>query len=288
MAWVAERRDVLSGLFFVLTLGAWLGYLRHGRTPGRYLLVAVLFALGLMAKPMVVTLPALLLLLDFWPLRPIRWGRRHARLDSTRSSGPASAAGAGKAAAGGLARGDCLMTLRTHAQCRRAAGLVGAVWQCGGFLRDLRCFSFSVRSIWRPITPSAGRSAGVESGGSNRDFGLAVSAAAVIWRRRCPYGFVGWFWYLGMLSPVLGLVKIAGIAMADRYMYLPGIGLSHCTGLGSEHGWPPLGPRGVGCWVPAREWRSRLLVACATWQTSFWRDDETLWRRALGMYHRQR
>ncbi|HEX4146296.1 MAG TPA: glycosyltransferase family 39 protein, partial [Pirellulales bacterium] len=68
VAWVAERKDVLSGLFFVLTLGAWLGYLRHGRSARWYALVAVLFALGLLAKPMVVTLPPLLLLLDFWPL----------------------------------------------------------------------------------------------------------------------------------------------------------------------------------------------------------------------------
>ena len=71
MAWVAERKDVLSGLFFMLTLAAYLGYVRHGRTPARYLLVVVLFALDLLAKPMVVTLPALLLLLDFWPLARI-------------------------------------------------------------------------------------------------------------------------------------------------------------------------------------------------------------------------
>ena len=68
VAWVAERRDVLSGLFFMLALGAYLGYVRHGRSPARYLLVTSLFALGLMAKPMLVTLPPLLLLLDFWPL----------------------------------------------------------------------------------------------------------------------------------------------------------------------------------------------------------------------------
>ncbi len=68
MAWIAERRDVLSGLLFMLTLGAYLGYVRHGRSLGAYLLVVALFALGLMAKPMLVTVPPLLLLLDFWPL----------------------------------------------------------------------------------------------------------------------------------------------------------------------------------------------------------------------------
>ena len=88
VAWVAERRDVLSGLFFMLTLGAWLGYVRHGRSLARYLLTAALFALGLMAKPMLVTLPPLLLLLDFWPLA--RFGSAgDAPAGRARSSGPA-------------------------------------------------------------------------------------------------------------------------------------------------------------------------------------------------------
>ena len=98
MAWVAERRDVLSGLFFMLTLAAWLGYVRHGRSLGRYFLVVALFALGLMAKPMLVTLPALLLLLDFWPLA--RFGAAGDILRWTHSvSGPAPCDCCGKTAA---------------------------------------------------------------------------------------------------------------------------------------------------------------------------------------------
>ncbi len=71
MAWIAERKDVLSGLFFVLTLGAYVRYVRGPRTAGRYAIVCVVYALGLLAKPMLVTLPMVLLLLDYWPLR--RW-----------------------------------------------------------------------------------------------------------------------------------------------------------------------------------------------------------------------
>ena len=82
VAWVAERRDVLSGLFFMLTLAAYLGYVRHGRSPGRYLLTAALFALGLMAKPMLVTLPPLLAAVGFLAAGPIRFGQRHPALDS--------------------------------------------------------------------------------------------------------------------------------------------------------------------------------------------------------------
>ena len=91
VAWIAERRDVLSGLFFMLTLGAWLGYVRHGRSPGRYLLAAALLAVGLMAKPMIVTVPPLLMLLDFWPLA--RLVRPSILLSGpTRSIGPACSA----------------------------------------------------------------------------------------------------------------------------------------------------------------------------------------------------
>ena len=110
---------------------------------------------------------------------------------------------------------------------------------------------------------------------------LAIaSGAAVIWRRKCPYLFVGWFWFLGMLFPVLGLVAVSSHAMADRYMYLPGVGL--CIALAWGAGRLVAG-------LPQRRWvlgtcaglAIAVLVACADRQTSYWRDDETLWRHAL-------
>jgi Tfp pilus assembly protein PilF len=102
----------------------------------------------------------------------------------------------------------------------------------------------------------------------------------VHWRRRCPYIFVGWFWYLGMLTPVLGLVQVAAHAMADRYMYLPGIGLYIALAWGTARLAADSAERRFtlsACAALAIV----VLVTLAAWQTSFWRDDETLWRHAL-------
>ncbi len=109
----------------------------------------------------------------------------------------------------------------------------------------------------------------------------AISAAVVIWRRRCPYLFVGWFWFLGMVAPVLGLVKMGGtLAMADRYMYLPGIGLYIAVAWGAAR----LGQR----W-PGQRWLLGtggalaivVLMVVGAGQTSVWHDDLTMWRHAL-------
>ena len=105
VAWVAERKDVLSGLFFMLTLGAYLGYVRHGGSLGRYLLVAVLFALGLMAKPMLVTLAAAFAAVGFLAAGPIRIGQRRSPLGTDNRAARRVAIGAGKAAALGTRGG---------------------------------------------------------------------------------------------------------------------------------------------------------------------------------------
>ena len=280
VAWVSERKDVLSGLFFVLTLGAYLGYVRHGRSAGRYLLVAMLFALGLMSKPMIVTLPPLLLLLDYWPLARIGasndnpgWTKAVERLGLPRLA-------LEKLPLVALAAGDCWITMRTHAEVetvlpasvRIGGAAVACVSYVGGFLWPVGLAAFY------PIPP--GGPPGWKVAGAIAIL-AAASAAAVIWRRRCPYCFVGWFWYLGMLSPVLGLIKIGEVAMADRYMYLPGIGLYIAVAWGAR-GWRP---RCAGRWMlaAAAGLSIAMLSGLAAWQTSFWRDDETLWRRALAV-----
>jgi tetratricopeptide (TPR) repeat protein len=279
VAWVAERKDVLSGLFFVLTLGAYLGYVRHGRSLTWYVLVTVLFALGLLAKPMVVTLPPLLLLLDFWPL-----ARIDAAIDSPRWTASVERPGAvrlvlEKLPLVALAAGDCLMTLRTH-----ATEVVVLPWSVRLGNAPVSCVNYIVGffypvdlAAFYPIPPGgppAWKVAGAVAILS------VVSAAAVIWRRRCPYCFVGWFWYLGMLAPVLGVVKIGWLAMADRYMYLPGIGL--CIALAWAGARFAAGSRS-GRWAlgTCAALAITILIDCATWQTSFWRDDETLWTHAL-------
>ncbi len=183
----AERRDVLSGLLFVLTLGAYLGYVRHGRPLLRYLLVAVLFALGLMAKPMVVTLPPLLLLLDFWPLARIGSAIDTPGWTPIGRAARRVVAGVGKAAIGG-ARGGRLPDDTQNPRSRRPlAPLVGADRQCGRVVRHLRRSVCSIPSTWRHSIPIRWmvRRPGRWSEPS-RILALA-SAAAVVWRRRFPY-----------------------------------------------------------------------------------------------------
>ena len=107
-----------------------------------------------------------------------------------------------------------------------------------------------------------------------------VSLAAWMFRRGYPYFFVGWFWYLGMLAPVLGLVQVADHAMADRYMYLPGIGLYLAVAWGASRLVPNL-PLGRWVLLGAGATTIALLVAAATWQATFWYDDEALWSHTL-------
>ncbi|HEX4145239.1 MAG TPA: tetratricopeptide repeat protein [Pirellulales bacterium] len=279
VAWVAERRDMLSGLFFVLTLGAWLGYVRHGRSLPRYLLAALLFALGLMSKPMIVTLPPLLLLLDFWPL-----ARVGAAADLPASTEPPERPGAlwlvlEKLPLVALAAGDCVMTLRTHGSggvsLPFAQRIANAVVSTATYLVQ---FFYPVDLVVFYPTPPGGPPLWKVAGACA--FLVAATTAAVIFRRRCPYLFVGWFWYLGMLSPVLGLVTVSDHVMADRYMYLPGIGLYIALAWGTAR---LAAGSAEGRWMlgTCAALAIVVLVACAAWQTSYWRDDETLWRHAL-------
>ncbi len=225
VAWIAERRDVMSGLCFMLTLGAYLGYVRGGRPLGQYCLVAIFFTLALMSKPTVVTLPALLLLLDFWPLARFGWA-----IDAPGWTKSVRRPGLPwllleKLPLLALAVAVSLITLSTHLTRPSELGwperIGNAVVSCVTYVGQVFCpVNLAIfypnpvggPPIWKVV------GAAVILG--------AVSVVAVIWRRGLPYLFVGWFWFLGMLTPVLGLVKIADHSMADRYMYLPGIGLS--------------------------------------------------------------
>ncbi len=283
VVWIAERRDVLSGLFFVLTLGAYLGYVRHGRSWAWYALVALLFTLGLLAKPMLVTVPALLLLLDYWPLG--RFGQA--------SGIPAANAAIERPGAvwlvlekiplGVLAAADAFLTLRTHA----GAGNFVAAWPARfgnaavAYVKylgelfyplDLAAF-YPMPTSGPPMWQVAGALAML----------AAVSAVVVIGRRRYPDFFVGWLWYLGMLVPVLGLFNAGWTSsMADRYTYLPSIGLYLALAGGLKR-------------LAAGDPRRRLVLAAvaaiavaaftalAFRQTSVWRDDVVLWRHALAV-----
>jgi protein O-mannosyl-transferase len=219
VAWVSERKDVLSGLFFFAALWAYAGYVqRPGR--GRYWLALGLFAGGLMSKSMLVTLPCLLLLLDFWPLQ--RWKNAASpwsgawRLAREKIPFFLLSALASGFAVVTQELGGAMVSVQAVPLSFRAGN---ALVSCTTYLRrlvwpdDLAVFY----PLWEHPTWKIGLAAGLLAG---------VSLAAVHYIRRAPWFFTGWFWYLGMLVPVIGLVQVGRQSMADRYTYLPSVGVT--------------------------------------------------------------
>jgi tetratricopeptide (TPR) repeat protein len=295
VAWVTERKDVLSGVLFFLAIAAYAWYVRRPGSIGRYALVMLALALGLMAKPMLVTLPLVLLLLDYWPLR--RWAAAPVasqpglgNVAATPESQPATAAGWRRAAwlvvektpLLVLSAACCVVTLLAQAQSigrlevlplpwRLANAVTSYVAYLGQFFYPaglLPIYRHPLQTI--PIAEVAGAS-----------LLLAIlTAGAVLARRKFPYLVVGWFWYLGMLVPVIGLVQVGKQAMADRYTYLPQVGIA----LAVAWAMADLG----ACWRGGRATcavAASLAVALSmgvAWrQTSYWRDSATLWSYTL-------
>ena len=224
VAWIAERKDVLSTFFWMLTMGAYTYYVEH---PGfrRYFLVLLFFVLGLMAKPMLVTLPFVLLLLDYWPLQ--RFGEIKPAEPEYKWS-------------------LIYPLLREKVPFFVLAILSSVVTyvaeQKGGAVRSFEAFPLGVRIgnafisyityIGKMIWPSNLVVLYPHPGGLIpwQVFGsvllLIAITVAVIWRvKRSPYLATGWLWYLGTLVPVIGIVQVGIHAMADRYTYIPLIGL---------------------------------------------------------------
>lgn len=229
VAWIAERKNVLSTLFLLLTLWAYVGYTRKTGVL-RYLLVAFLFALGLMSKPMLVTLPFVLLLLDYWPLRRLGLPTG-AEAAPTLSSNETSAnvffrRCAEKLPLLLLAAGSAVLTLKAQAldteikSVALPSRIANALLSYGTYL-------------WQMVWPSElaifypYRDRAIVSWPVMASLALICAITAlVVWQiRKRPYLAVGWFWYLGMLVPVVGLVHVGDIAHADRYTYVPLLGV---------------------------------------------------------------
>jgi tetratricopeptide (TPR) repeat protein len=272
VAWVSERKDVLSGLFFVLTLAAYLRYVRRPFSLARYLLVIALFAAGLMAKPMLVTLPFVLLVLDYWPLRRFAgssW-RRFAYL--TMEKLPLLLLTALSCVATVWAQGEAVVPLDRLPFC----------WRLGNALVSY------VAYVGQSCCP-LGLAVFYPHPGADLPIGKLVASAAILagvsaaalagWRRR-PYLIVGWLWYLGMLVPVIGLSQTGLQATADRYTYLPQIGLCIALAWGVTGVWPSSTQRRWVCSV-ASALMLLVLMGCAWRQTTFWCDNETLWNHTL-------
>jgi len=270
VAWVSERKDVLSAFIFMLII---LIYVRNVRQPSRirYAAVILLFPLGLLAKNTLVTLPFVLLLLDWWPLKRMQppTGAVFGKL--AREKIPLFAISAAASVATALITGDIPVGHQLPAWVRFENALITYVTYMGQMV-----FPVGLASPY-PYPPN---------GASSWQAALAlillaaISAGVFVCRKKFPFLLVGWFWYLGMLVPLIGLMQISYYAHADRYTYLPGIGLAIAAT------WA------VAEWSAGWKFRRAVsggimaviitaLMICARKQTSYWKDSVTLWNRAL-------
>jgi Flp pilus assembly protein TadD len=278
VAWVTERKDVLSGLFFMLTLWAYLEYVRHGFSWARYALLIVLFALGLMAKPMLVTVPFLLLVLDYWPL-----GRMVAR---PRSFRPLIIE---KVPLFALAAGECLVmiVLQGSTHTLLSSGQLPLWWRLGNAALNYATYlgQFFYPAGLVVVYPRLELALPWWQVGGACLLLAGITAAAFLSRRKCPYLLVGWLWYLGMLVPVIGLLQVGTTARADRFTYLPQIGLAVALVWGVAHACQTWPSRRWACGAAAATVLAAILV-CTFRQTSFWGDTETLWARTIALTSR--
>ena len=263
VAWVAERKDVLSGLFWMCGLYA---YVRYVEQPGagRYLAVATIFAVGLMAKPMLVTFPFALLLFDFWPLRRTRFPQvLREKLPLFLLSAVISAVTFTVQRSTEAVKAFPLMVRIENALIAYVVYLAQTAWPSG--LAVLYPYQQSP-AVWLAIVGAI--------------LIIAVSAGVLRLRRTHPYLATGWFWYLGTLVPVIGIIQVGLQSRADRYMYLPMIGLLIMVAFGIADfaaGRPklkvPVAVAAVACCA--------VYLALARNQTDYWQNSGTLFQRAL-------
>lgn len=288
VAWIAERKDVLSAVFWFLTM---LAYARYAERPGRgrYALVVLALSAGLLAKPMLVTLPAVLLLLDVWPLRRTPFAAGDSLPGSPHPARTWRTILLEKVPLAALALASCAVTL--IAQSR------------GGALKTFEAYPFGQRAanalvattaylgqaVW-PVRlavfyphPRGSLAAPMVAGCAL--FLVATTAIALKLARHRPWLAVGWLWYLITLLPVIGLVQVGEQARADRYTYIPLVGIFLMVG------WEALAAAGGG----AREVsRLRLVTApclaalialgIVSWrQLEYWRDGAALFQRAVAV-----
>jgi len=280
VAWVSARKDVLSTLFWLLTI---LAYIRYVRKPGalRYGVMAALFALGLMTKSMLVTLPVTLLILDFWPLK--RWpGETETWRNALPQAWPLVREKAPLFALAVLAGIIAILTQEhmgalvsstaypipvriSNSVMAYALYLYKMIWPAG-------------LAVFYPYTPHIPVWHLLAAGAVL----LAITAATLWYARRHPYILAGWLWYVVTLAPVIGLVQVGGQSMADRYTYVSLIGIFVIVAWGlADLAGTNLKAHaivGVAC--------AAIVATCGfrTWtELGYWKDSEALWSRALAV-----
>jgi protein O-mannosyl-transferase len=278
-AWASERKNVLSMLFFLLALGTYDWYVRKPELR-RYLVVAALFALGLMAKPQVITLPFVVLLWDYWPLRHLDSARESSNKTAQRSF---SSLIIEKLPLFALSAASAIITLKAQS----AGGAVRSDLEYPFSVRMGNALLAYTRYLGKAVWPSH-LAAMYPHPGESLQAWQAVAAAlllgfisAGVWAaRRRRYLLVGWLWFLGTLVPMIGLVQVGGQAMADRYAYLPFIGLflMACWGVADFAQHKHLPTRWLG--IPTV--LVLLVFSLLTYrQLAYWHDSVTLWSHTL-------
>jgi len=287
VAWVSERKDVLSTFFWMLTMLAYLRYVR-GRRVGWYVVTLAVFALGLMAKPMLVTLPFVLLLIDYWPLGRFEVG-------STKSRPVASSLAARRKVVYLIVEKVPMLVLVAASSVvtflvQRGGGAVASTRNLTLGMRIENAVVSYVAYIWDTIWPSRLAAfyphpldtLSILQIATSAGLLLGVSAVVVLAAKRHKYLPVGWFWYLGTLVPVIGLVQVGNQARADRYTYIPLIGIFIIAAWGATE-------------LAGRVKRSRVLLSSVGlavmlgWammthlQVRYWRDSGTLFERAIAV-----
>jgi tetratricopeptide (TPR) repeat protein len=271
VAWVSERKDVLAALFWFATLVAYASYV-ESTTRARYALVVALYTLGLLAKPMLVTLPCTLLLLDYWPLARLGPGRTTAAARVVAEKIPLFVLAAAASVMTVVAQraGGAVVALEPFPLAERVAHAAVV------YLRYLAMLAWpSGLAFFYPLTPvSVGR--GVAAG-----LVLVAVTVACVWRaRRQPYLLVGWLWFVGTLVPVIGLVQVGQQDLADRFTYVPAVGVFVAVVWWVGH---LLAAARASRWIAATAATGVLVIAAAgtVAQAQYWRDGESLFRRSL-------
>jgi Flp pilus assembly protein TadD len=281
---VTERKDVLAAFFWILSIGA---YVRYAARPGagRYGAVVLLFVLGLLSKPIVVTLPFVLLLLDFWPLGRLRLPGEPSGDDAPPfRPAPAGRLVLEKVPLFFLSAVDSVVTYLAQKDIGAVTPLKATpLWARAG--NAVQSYAAYLRkAVWPSdlavFYPHPGTDLSFWKTAAAGILLCGISALAVRQALRRKWLAVGWFWYLGTLVPVVGLVQVGGNAMADRYAYISLIGIYAMVAWGAGElaaRWrvpPAATAAAAAAWLLA-------LMACAGAQAGYWRGSEPLFRRAL-------
>jgi tetratricopeptide (TPR) repeat protein len=283
VAWITERKDVLSIFFGLLALWAWTAYVAAPRL-WRYLLVAMALTLSLLAKATLVTFPFLLLVLDWWPLRRATDGAREPAESTADLSSPVTSGGSAWPWLIAEKLPLVALVVASSVVTYLAQSTEGSVQDFVRLPLDARAKNAAVsyvdylsKTFWPAFLavyyPHPGESLPVGKVAEAAALLVGMTAAAVALRRRAPYVLAGWLWYLGALVPVIGLVQVGTQSMADRYTYFPQIGilLAVCWGAADLAGRQAKLALAAACAVAA------VLGVLTVRQEELWEDPVVLW-----------